>query len=129
MARAASGKHWWRLKSLPIINRLLNAESTRICHNYSHQASQRSGLHLDRVECALDAGPGVEDITAVLEGPGANRRRDETIRPIFPDDGGADKSLRNGRRRQKIDDRAALEVIAGQVPLRRRGMATDEALA
>jgi hypothetical protein len=65
----------------------------------------------------------------VLEGPGANRRRDETIRPIVPDYEGADKSLRNGRRRKIIHDRAALEVIAGQVPLRRRGLATDEALA
>jgi len=76
-----------------------------------------------------DAGPGVEDITAVPEGPGANRRRDETIRHTFPDYDGADKSLRNGRRRKKIHDRAALEVIAGQVPLRRKGMAIDEALA
>ena len=45
MARAAIGKHWWRLKSLPIINRLLNAESTRICHNYSHQASLGRTAH------------------------------------------------------------------------------------
>src|SRR3982750_4445329 len=85
MARAAIGKHWWRLKSLPIINRLLNGESTRICHNYSHQASPRSGLHLDRVECALDAGLGLQDIPAVREAPGANPRLDETIRHIFPD--------------------------------------------
>jgi len=41
----------------------------------------------------------------------------------------ADKSLRNGGTRKKLHDSAALEIIEGQAPLRRRVTAAEEALA